>query len=209
MGEIALVRCKRTDPLYQEIRDRHYVPNRGCHGQQLHYLIQYDGVVIGIISGASSVWAVRARDEFFGLTPQTKRVGLPSIINNVVFRMERHDVANLATQVLSRWRRQIAIDWEERYHVQVHGFETFVVETDYRKGTLYKADNWTYLGRTVGSTKAHKGLLNKSTRATVEPKLVYAKKVRGTTLSTHYESTWRGKSVVLTEGVRVDEIICL
>ena len=46
---IELLRCKRTDDTYQEIRNRHYVENRGCHGQQLHYLIKLDGVVVGII----------------------------------------------------------------------------------------------------------------------------------------------------------------
>ena len=123
---IELLRCKRTNDTYQEIRNRHYVENRGCHGQQLHYLIELDGVVVGIISGASSIWAVKARDAFFGLTKDNKKKGLPSIINNVVFRLETHE-KNLATRVLSLWRKRVAVDWQERYGVQVHGFETFVV----------------------------------------------------------------------------------
>ena len=124
---IELVHCKRTDLTYQEIRNRHYVPNRGTHGQQLHYLIKLDGQVVGIISGASSVWAVKSRDEYFGLDKNNKKVALPSIINNVVFRLEVH-IPNLATQVLKTWRNRISQDWENRYKVKVHGFETFVVE---------------------------------------------------------------------------------
>jgi len=31
--------------------------------------------------------------------------------------------------------------WEDLYGVPVIGFETFVVEEDWRKGTLYRADN--------------------------------------------------------------------
>lgn len=190
MIEIELERCKRTHPEYQSIRDRHYVANRGCHGQQLHYLIKLNGAIVGIISGASSVWAVKCRDEFFGLTKDNKRKGLPSIINNVVFRLEDH-TPNLATQVLSLWRRQIAIDWEERYGVEVFGFETFVVENDTRKGALYKADNWTLLGVTAGSTKTHKGLGNPSIRVETSKKLVFGLKVKGKKLSTEYTSTWR------------------
>lgn len=188
---IELIRCKRTDPLYQEIRNRHYVANRGTHGQQLHYLILLNKINVGIISGASSVWAVKARDEFFGIHKDNRQKGLPSIINNTVFRLEHHE-PNLATKVLSTWRKLAAREWEERYKVVVHGFETFVVEEDHRKGALYKADNWTFLGETAGSTKSHsKGMNNKSERLSTSKKLIYAIKVKNTKLSTHYESTWK------------------
>ena len=189
MNTIELIKCKRTDAVYQEFRDRHYIANRGTHGQQMHYKISVDDEIVGIISGASSVWAVKARDEFFGLTKENKRKALPSIINNTVFRLEKH-IPNLATQVLALWRRRCAKDWRERYNVEPHGFETFVVETDYRKGTLYKADNWTFLGETFGSTKSHKGLMNKSVRKNTNKKMIYAKKIPKTKLSTEYEATW-------------------
>lgn len=189
---IDLVRCKRTDPVYQDIRNRHYVANRGTHGQQLHYLINLDDTTVGIISGASSVWAVKSRDEYFGLNKDNKRVALPSIINNTVFRLEKH-IPNLATFVLSRWRKRIAVDWEDKYSVKVHGFETFVVEEDHRKGALYLADNWLYLGETAGSTKTHKGLNNKSERIATSVKMIYAKKVPNTELSTSYTPTWNIK----------------
>ena len=189
---IELVKCKRTDETYQAIRDRHYVPNRGTHGQQLHYLIKLDDSVVGIISGASSVWAVKSRDEYFGLNKDNKRVALPSVINNTVFRLEKH-MPNLATYVLSRWRKRIAADWEERYKVKVHGFETFVVEEDHRKGALYLADNWAYLGETAGSTKTHNGLSNKSERRATSIKMIYAKKIPKTVLSTAYTPTWNIK----------------
>lgn len=189
---IELTRCKRTDKDYQAIRDRHYVANRGCHGQQLHYLIKLNSNIIGIISGASSVYAVKSRDDFFGLTKENKRIALNSIINNVVFRLEYHE-KNLGTQILSMWRRQVAKDWEEKYKVKVHGFETFVVEEDTRKGAMYKADNWTYLGITAGSTKSHKGLANKSERVVTIPKLIFAIKIPKTKLCESYTPTWNIK----------------
>lgn len=191
---INLIQVKRTDARYQEIRDRHYVANRGTHGQQLHYLIFVENEIVGIISGASSVWAVKTRDEFFGLCKENKQKGLPSIVNNTVFRLEQHAIPNLATQVLSLWRKRIAADWHKKYGVIVHGFETFVVEEDFRKGTLYKADNWTFLGETAGSTKRHNGLNNASVRVATSKKLVFAIKVKGTKLSTEYTPTWRGKA---------------
>ena len=187
---VELIRCKRSNPEYQEIRDRHYIPNHGTFGQQIHYLIKLDGETVGIISGASAVYAVKARDDYFGLTKENKRVALNSIINNTVFRLEKN-LPNLGTQILAMWRKQIAADWEAQYHVRVHGFETFVIENETRKGCMYKADNWEYIGQTKGSTKTHNGMQNKSKRLDTEVKLIYVKKIKGTHLCTEYTPTWR------------------
>lgn len=198
LSEVTLEVCKASDPRYREIRDRHYVPNRGTHGQQIHFIIHYEGDVAGIISGASSVYAVKARDEFFGIPADKslkQSVFLPAIINNVVFRLERHE-PNLATKVLAKWRRVVVALWEELYGVKVAGFETFVVEEDYRKGALYTADNWTYVGETAGSTKAHKGLTQKATRLTTTKKLIFcrwATKRREFAL-VPYVSSWRAST---------------
>jgi hypothetical protein len=168
--DVQLEYCKRTDPRYQEIRDRHYIPNRGTHGQQIHFLIWYDNRIVGIISGASSVYAVAARDKFFNI-PKDKHIKekyyLPAIINNSVFRLEEHH-KNLGTKTLAKWRRVITELWENIYGIPVIGFETFVIEEEWRKGVVYKADNWTYVGETVGNTKTHKGLLKKSQRLDTE-----------------------------------------
>ena len=71
---------------------------------QEHYLVFLDNDVVGIISGASSVFAVKARDEYFGLNKVNKRPGLNSIINNVVFRLEKN-LPNLGSQILALWRK--------------------------------------------------------------------------------------------------------
>lgn len=198
---VSLVLCQRTDPRYVEFRNRHYITNNGCHGQQLHYLVYLDGTHYGIISGASATYAVKPRDEFFGITD---KVNLNSIINNVVFRLEGAP-RNAATQVLAKWRKTIAKDWEYLYQVPVAGFETFVIEgnlndsgsvcTDKtRTGSLYLADNWSCLGLTQGSTKQHaNGMNNKHTRKSVVPKLIFAKKVKGVPLCKEYTPTWRDK----------------
>lgn len=192
--DVVLEVCKRTDPRYKDIRDRHYIPNKGAHGQQIHFLIHYKGNIVGIISGASSVYSVKSRDEFFGI-PNDRYVKehyyLPAIINNSVFRLEYHE-KNLATKVLSKFRKVCSELWEYLYEVPVIGFETFVIESDIRKGTLYKADNWTFVGNTSGSTKVHSGLKNKSQRVDVCPKMIYCiwngkKKVP----KKEYTSSWK------------------
>lgn len=197
-NKISFEFVKRTDKRYQEIRDRHYIPNRGTHGQQVHFVIHYKGMVAGIISGASSVYGVKARDEFFGI-PKDKNIKqkyfLPAIINNTVFRMEYHE-KNLATRVLSKWRKVISELWFELYSVPVIGFETFVIEENWRKGTLYKADNWSFLGNTAGNTKAHKGMNNPSTRHETDVKMIYCKWIKNKPIvpTTAYVSSWKAET---------------
>ena len=190
--------CKSSDPRYQDIRDRHYVPNHGTQGQQLHFIIHYKNQVVGIISAASSVYAVKARDDFFQI-PKDKLVRqqyhLPSIVNNTVFRLEYHE-KNLATKVLSKWRRVTEELWKQLYGVSVTGFETFVIENDTRKGALYKADNWTMVGMTSGNAKAHGkgGMVGKHHREDTVAKIILCKKIGNALPTDKYVSSWRAVS---------------
>jgi hypothetical protein len=190
--------CSRTDPRYVEMRDRHYIPNRGSQGQQLHFIVWDGPIRAGIISAGSGVYAVKSRDEFFGI-PSDKReretLWLPAIVNNTVFRLEKTR-PNLGTQVLSRWQRVTRKLWPLLYNVDVIGFETFIVENPTRRGALYKAANWTHVGTTVGRTKSHStagGMKDKRDHLDTEPKMVYCavagKKLR--VPSREYVSSWR------------------
>jgi len=165
--------CSRTDPRYEEIRDRHYIDNKGCIGRQVHFLIWYKGQIVGVISGASAAYATAPRDKFFGITEENRQA-IQGIINNVVFRLEL-DEPNLATRCLRRFQEIIPHIFYEMYGVVVFGFETFVLENDTRVGTIYKADNWTFAGATAGSTKVRNGIENPADRKTVKPKLVFCK----------------------------------
>ena len=168
---------KRTNVEYQAIRDRHYVANHGCIGRQLHYNVIEDGRVIGIISGASAIWASEHRDNYFLVNKDNRRVRINKIIDNVVFRLE-DNVKNLGTQILSTWRKRCKTDWEERYNDNVIGFETFIFG-DGRYGSMYKADNWDYVGMTKGNTKKHKhGMWNGTERITTNQKMIFCKLVK-------------------------------
>jgi hypothetical protein len=174
-SDIWLEPCSRNDPRYEEIREDHYIENHGCIGQQAHFLIHYKGELAGIISGASPVYATSPRDKFFGVDKMNRRKFLQGIVNNVVFRLEVHE-PNLATRVLKLWRNVIPHFWYEKYGTVVYGFETFVIENDTRKGSLYKADNWTLAGTTAGASKVRNGINKPADNwKEVLPKLVYCR----------------------------------
>ena len=193
--QIKLIRVKRTNLIYQQFRDRHYVPNNGAVGQQIHYLIQVDSEIVGIISGGSAAYAVGSRDSYFGITKDNRKTALNGIVDNTVFRLEKN-IPNLGTQILKAWRKQVASDWLNEYGVEVCGFETFVVEEEHRKGAMYRADNWDFVGETSGSTKMHlHGIEKQFIRQQTSKKLVFCKWVKGKHLPTEYFSTWNRPNI--------------
>jgi hypothetical protein len=201
--------CKLTDPRYQESRNRHYVANKAVHGRQLHFLVWANNCLEGIISASSAVYATPLRDKFFGITRENREKVLGGIVSNVVFRLDnaKHD-KNLGTRTLALWRRIVPLIWEDLYGSTVFGFETLIlqkgtvnsesksVDPDWlpipkkdSNGSMYRADNWYYLGLTEGNTKNHDdvGLTEAFKRQNVEPKYVYCKWRKG--FSSSVEST--------------------
>lgn len=175
-ANLKLIQTSRTNPLYKKIRDCHYVENHGCIGRQCHYLIFKDNAIIGIISGASAVWACKGRDNYFNIDKDNRKIKINKIINNVVFRLELNE-KNLGTQILSLWRKLIIIDWKQKYNDEVIGFETFIFGEN-RIGSMYKADNWQFCGHTAGSAKYKPhGIYNKGERKRTDIKLIFCKKI--------------------------------
>jgi hypothetical protein len=128
-SELYLEVCSANDLRYQDIRQRHYVENQGTHGQQVHFLVWYQGRCVGIISGASAVYATAARDAFFKITKANREKVLNGIIDNVVFRLELNKQQNhLASKIVLLWEEACLWMWEKIYEVKVFGFETFIVK---------------------------------------------------------------------------------
>ena len=178
--------CSAGDPRYEVIRKDHYVVHKGCHGQQIHFLIWYKKELAGVISGGSAVFATAPRDSFFRITKTNRIKVINGIVDNVVFRLVNHE-KNLGSRVLALWEKAAIETWESLYGVKVFGFETFIVreglmreeitdENDelgrprrrvvlisdagghIRSGSMYRAANWSYAGETSGSTKGHDGV---------------------------------------------------
>ena len=198
---------RRTDPVYKQYRNNHYIPDRGLVGQQLQYLIFYGKEVVGVIGGASSAFTSQSRDKYWELSTDKdeKNCQLNSIINNNIFKLN-YPAPNLATIVLSKWRKQILKDWEELYEVKVAGFETFVVEERLwngktRNGACYRADNWELVGITKGYGDTNiRGREHKDKRLQSK-KLIYCRKVKGQQLCSTYSASWNNpeKTKALSE----------
>ena len=143
---IKLIQTQRSDPLYQKVRDTHYIANRQMMGRQIHYLIYIDNIFSGIISGSSPISYAKKYDLVFGVHNVDYRIN--EIVDNSVFALI-NNVHNAGSAVLSEWRYRTFIDWKEKYGYEIKGYVTKCFG-DNREGTIYKADNWTHLGLSSG-----------------------------------------------------------
>ena len=142
---IELIRTKKSDPDITYLMSIHYSQPKGFVGRQIIYKIFQDGNFVGAIAGGSATMHLPNRNEYFG-----DKFELNKIINNTFFHLTSHEDKNLGTKVLKLFRQQCPKDWEERYKDSVIGFETLVELP--RSGSMYKADNWDYVGTTKGYT---------------------------------------------------------
>ena len=210
--QVHLMLVKRSHPLYRQFRKSHYIPDHGLVGQQLQYLIFYGTEVVGIIGGSSAVYTNSSRDEFFklGVDKDLKTTQLNSIINNNIFRLE-YPAPNLASIILSLWRKQIAKDWKELYGVEVVGYETFIVEERLtggrtRNGAIYRADNWELTGITKGYDEVNvRGREHNSKRLKAR-KLVYCKRIKGKELCSEYNPSWNDPEKIKLLAKRREEL---
>lgn len=142
---IELIKSKKSDEDIKYLMSIHYSQPKGFVGRQIIYKIYQDDLFLGAIGAGSATMHLPNRNEYFG-----DKFELNKIINNTFFHLISHEDKNLGTKVLKLFRKQSPIDWEEKYGDKVIGFETLVELP--RSGSIYKADNWDYVGTTKGFT---------------------------------------------------------
>lgn len=143
-----LVAVPKGDRIFSNLYLRHYPESKGIVGRQCNYIIKFCGHIVGIIGANSPPLHYKVFDNYFGVGKEK------NYLNNNVFRLTDHD-KNLGTKVLRLFRKKIKRDYKQKYGDELRGLVTFVEPP--RIGTVYKADNWTYLGETQGKKCTRRG----------------------------------------------------
>lgn len=140
-SDLQLLHVPKSDGLFGKLFFEHYPGSKGIPGRSICYLVYNDYKVVGIIGVNSPPRNYKIFRAFFSATDDL------GFVNNNVFRLINNE-KNLGTQVLRIFRKQIKIDYEQKYGNKLFGIVTFVEPP--RTGAVYKADNWQYLGLTQG-----------------------------------------------------------
>jgi hypothetical protein len=158
---VQLVADKQEVALWNELIDRrHYLSYRQPIGQHLRYfIVDRQGRKLGCLLFSYAVKSLPCRDQWIGWQDQAYKKHLNLIVNNNRFLiLPWVKVKCLASKVLSMACKQLADDWQARYHTRPVLVETFVNSSKY-KATCYRAANWQHLGESGGlaATKSTPG----------------------------------------------------
>ena len=148
--KLTLIKVKKSDSLFVKWYIEHYPQSKGIVGRQINYKILYKNEPIGIISCASPPLNYKKFRNYFS----TKNEKL--FVNNNVFRLvNKPNDNNIGTKILKLFRNTIKTDYKKIYDDNLLGIVTFVEPP--RTGSIYKADNWDYLGQTQGISVRRRG----------------------------------------------------
>lgn len=143
--------CNKRNPWLRQYADRHYSAPKSFVGRSICYLICDIDECYGAIAGGSATRWLVGRDKIV-----SDDIPLENIVNNIFFHIEPpYPERNFAKKILAQFRKQIEIDWLEKYGDKVLAFETLVELP--RTGEVYKRDKWLEVGETKGFTCKREG----------------------------------------------------
>ena len=157
---------------YQELmRAHHYLGALPKIGETLWYAARWRGAWVALIGFSAPALKCGARDRWIGWDFRTQYDRQHLIANNSRFLiLPDRRAPNLGSRVLALCERRLAADWPARFGHPLVLLETFVDPARFR-GTVYRAANWTRVGRTRGFRRVRGGY----SAAPAAPKLVFVR----------------------------------
>lgn len=152
--QLEVVKDKDSSQLWNyTIGSYHYLGYKPLSGAQKRYVIHWDGDVLGCVGFSASAWTLEARDKWIGWDPKTRERNLHLIVNNSRFLiLPWVRCHNLGSKVLSLCASRIRDDFYKSYGYCPVLLETFVEAARF-SGSIYKAANWKFIGKSKGRGK--------------------------------------------------------
>jgi|LGOV01.1.fsa_nt_gb hypothetical protein len=171
---IELVKGKEENKKWNDFVQRyHYLGYKKNFGLHLKYYICLEGIrePVGCFSFVSTTtYHLKCRDLHIGWSREQREKNLNWIINNnrfLIFAWIK--IENLGSKIFSLARKQVLIDWEQKFNYKPVLFETYVDPSQFH-GSIYKSANWLHIGQTSGNYNTNRIYKTVQTRC---PKDVY------------------------------------
>lgn len=153
------------------MEEHHYLGFLPKIGETLWYVAIWKDQWVALLSFSAAAWKCAARDRWIGWNFRHQYARLKWVANNSRFLLLPHDgIKNLGSRILSLCQRRLRSDWQETFGHSVLLLETFVDPLRFR-GTVYRADNWLWVGNTKGFRRTSQGY----TATPQSPKMVFVK----------------------------------
>lgn len=132
----------------------HYLGFSGAVGENLQYVVSDgQGRRLACLVFGAAAWKCQDRDEWIGWSVAQREKNLGLVANNSRFLiLSSVRVPCLGSWILGQIGRRLSRDWQAKYGHAVVLLETFVEQPRF-EGTVYRAANWQWAGRTKGRTR--------------------------------------------------------
>jgi hypothetical protein len=153
------------------MREHHYLGTPPKISECLWYIAAFHDQWIALLSFSAAALKCSVRDRWIGWDFRHQYHRLKLMTNNSRFLiLPGWHRPNLASRVLCLCRKRLCIDWQKLFNHPVVLLETFVDPKRFQ-GTIYKADNWIYVGDSKGFNRIRKGY----SATPSSPKMVFVK----------------------------------
>ena len=136
--------------------EQHPLGFRGFAGRGLRYVAEYGGCWLALLGWQAGAFKCRPRDLWIGWRQREQFPRLHLIANNTRMLMlcPAGTIRNLASCVMAANLRRLSADWHAHYGHPLELAETFVDPAHF-VGTMYRAGNWIFVGRTRGFARSN------------------------------------------------------
>jgi len=148
---VRLIEPQEQERWDQLVCQHHYLQNARLVGEQLRYVVEYEGQWLALLGWAAAAYHIRARDQWIGWNDNQRRARLRLVANNARFCLltELGQYPNLASRAMGLNLGRLARDWQQVYGHPIVLAESFVDPQLFR-GTAYKASGWRVVGQSAG-----------------------------------------------------------
>jgi hypothetical protein len=149
--EVRLVRPEEEGRWEELMIQHHYLKSARMVGEQLRYVVEYQGEWLALLGWAAASYHLKGRDGLIGWSDNQRRARLHLVANNARFcRLgQPGQYPNLASRALALNLARLSQDWQAKYGHPIVLVESFV-DLELFRGTAYKASGWKALGTTAG-----------------------------------------------------------
>ncbi len=132
------------------MQSHHYLGATRPVGETIRYVVTYHDQWVALVSFSAAALKCGARDQWIGWSYRHQFDRLNLVTNNSRFLiLPQWHIRNLASRILSLCHKRLPGDWLKQFGHPLLLLETFV-DPERFQGTIYKAANWQYLGKTQG-----------------------------------------------------------
>ena len=165
------VRSVEEQSFQQLMQEHHYLGALPKISETLWYIATFTDQWVALLSFSAAALKCSARDRWIGWDFRHQYDRLKLLTNNSRFLiLPDWHFPNLASRILSLCQKRLPADWQSVFGHPLVLIETFVDPQRFR-GTIYKAANWIYVGKSKGFHRTRQGY----SPTAQSPKMVFLK----------------------------------